>query len=164
MPEFKDLHVEEGLFHRDFVIKGDQDYIDLCDNLMFKYKEMEKNLITLNKNYVKLQSYLSSLESNSGYNIYFNKLISIWSKDKYFEGISKLKEANNKIILLKKKEKLLKIYYQKLLNRENENESIENDNQKLKDKNKYLREKINFLKLKNRNLRIKFIKHKIRIK
>ena len=89
MPEFKDLHVEEGLFHREFVIKGDQDYIDLCDNLMFKYKEMEKNLITLNKNYVKLQSYLSSLESNSGYNIYFNKLISIWSKDKYFEGILK---------------------------------------------------------------------------
>ena len=164
MSEFKDLHVEEGLFHREFVIKGDQDYINLCDNLMFKYKEMEKTLITLKKNYGKLQAYLSSIETTSGYNVYFNKLIGIWSKDKYFEGSNKLKEANNKIILLKKKEKILKIYYQNLLNREKENDNIENNNQRLKDKNKYLRQQISFLKLKNRNLRIKLIKNRIIVK
>ena len=73
MPEFKDLHVEEGLFHREFVIKGEQDYIDLCNNLMVKYLEMEQDLKFIRKEYSRLIGYLSALETNEGYSIYYHR-------------------------------------------------------------------------------------------
>jgi hypothetical protein len=161
MPEFKDLHVEEGLFHREFVIKGEQDYIDLCNNLMVKYLEMEQDLKFIRKEYSRLIGYLSALETNEGYSIYYHRLIGSWSKEKYLEGVRKLKEANNKIILLKKKECLLKNYYHQLLKREKELIPMECENQRLKNKNKDLRQQLKFLQLKNRLLRIKLIKNKM---
>jgi hypothetical protein len=157
MIEFKDLMVEEGLFHREFVIRGDQDYIELCDNLLVKYKEMETDLKSIRKDYKRLQIYLSSIETNGGYSINNQRLVGGWSKEKYLEGVRKLNAANNKMILLKKKEHLLKNYYKRILIKKEESISIEKDNQRLKNKNKYLRQKLNFLQLKNRNLRIKLI-------
>ena len=164
MPEFKDLRVEEGLFHKEFIIKGDQNYIDLCDNQMVKYHEMEKDLKNIRKEYYRLRGYLSALETNDGYSVYYQRLIGSWSKGKYQEGVIKLNEANNKVILLKKKERLLKNYYRQLLKREKKAVWFENENHRIINKNKDLRKQLIFLKLKNRNLRIKFIKNKIRVK
>ena len=162
MTEFKDLLIEEGLFNREFIIRGEQNYIDLCDNLLIKYKEMENDLTAIRKDYSKLQIYLSAIKTNEGYSISNQRLIGGWSKEKYLEGVRKLNEANHKMILLKKKEHLLKNYYRKILIKEKDSNSLEKNNQRLKQKNKILGKKINFLQLKNRNLRIKLIKNQFK--
>lgn len=156
MPEFKDLHIEEGLFNNYFIIKGDQDYLDLCRNLMEKYKEMESNLSIMRQEYSRLLNQLASMESN-GHSIYYDRLIGAWSKEKYLEGVKKLNKANRKFQLLKQKEQLLKNYYNQITAKENELVEIVEENKRLKDKNKILTKQLNFIKLKNRNLRIKLI-------
>ena len=100
MTEFKDLLVEEGLFNREFIIRGEQDYIDLCDNLLIKYREMENDLKGIRNDYSRLQIYLSAIETNGGYSISNQRLIGGWSKEKYLEGVRKLNEANYKMMLL----------------------------------------------------------------
>ena len=40
MQNTKQLLVEEGLLYDEFVIKGDNDYLELCNYIMIKYNEM----------------------------------------------------------------------------------------------------------------------------
>ena len=53
MQKNNELLVREGLLYEEFVIKGDNDYIELCDHIMIKYNEMHDKYNKLLDNYKK---------------------------------------------------------------------------------------------------------------
>jgi hypothetical protein len=165
MSEKKELIFSEGLFYDEFIIKGDGDYIILCDALMDKFKIMEERVLYLKRINQRYNLELKQLQSNNGIKISNPKALMI----EYTEKMKKLNISWKKIvesnIKLEKKRKKLTDYYYYLKRRENnliykiKNNNHTSNLNKLRQENKALRYKNRILRIKNINLQKKKINY-----
>jgi hypothetical protein len=129
----KKILIKEGLYYDEFVIKGDNDYIELCNDIMENYNKLERDVIKYKNKYIECKLELDEIKFNVGYEMNKYGMFEFW--------------CNKKIEYLKKREKKL----------EKRELKIYKLNSNLMKENKYITNNLRLLNIKNRFLRIKLI-------
>ena len=101
MSKKTNLLIKEGLYYDEFIIRGDNDYILLCNDIMEKYNELEKDVIKYKDKYEECKLELDEIKYCQGYEINQNRMFEYWFK-KQLEFLKK------KDLTLKKKIKNFK--------------------------------------------------------
>ena len=89
----KKILIKEGLYYDEFVIKGDNDYIELCNDIMENYNKLERDVIKYKNKYIECKLELDEIKFNVGYEMNKYGMFEFW--------------CNKKIEYLKKREKKL---------------------------------------------------------
>ena len=149
-----ELLVQQGLLHDEFIIKGDNDYIELCNFLMIKYNQLKQENDNLKFNYNKKVNEINNLKRKN------NEVRQIDLIDNYFfEKLDQLRNKEisivNKIRFLEQKNIRLENYHLKLLKLQAEVDfkyNISKNLKKLRYDNRILR--IRIINLKKKHIKL----------
>ena len=146
--EKKELLINEGIYYNEFIIKGDYDYILLCNDIMENYNKLEKEVIKYKNKYEESKKELEQIKYTQGYDTNLQGLFEYWYVDKNDRIYKKEQELKKREFILEKREKKIKKLNNYLIKKEKVY------------KYKNLTKEIKILNHKNRILRIKLLNKK----
>jgi len=154
------LLVKEGLLYDEFIIKGDNDYIEFCDHIMIKYNEMLDKHKTLQEKYKKCNKELVRLKQKKSREVFYEDLIQTFYEDKLETLTKKENMITKRMCIMNNKNKRLIEYYKNLLDLE---KKIEMKELRLNYRDQYtlkLNQELKKIRFTNRIMRIKLLKAK----